>query len=159
MLSVNLLLAIAWIVLTGEFTPANFATGFLLGYLMLLWADKGTAADSPASRYLKRVPKIITLVFYFLWTIIVANFRMAKAVLSPLSHLNPAIVAVPLDIQGPIGIMLLANWITLTPGTLSLEIAEDRQTIFIHTFQCTDVDAFRAEIKNDFERRLIEVSA
>ena len=158
MLGINLLLAISWLVLTGEFTPANFAIGFAIGYLALRWADRARPEDSPMSRYLRRVPKIINLIFYFLYTIVMANFRMAKAVLSPLSQLNPAIVAVPLDITSPIEITLLANWITLTPGTLSLEVADDNSVIYIHTFQCTDVEAFRNEIKQNFERRIKEVS-
>ena len=157
MFGINLLLAFSWLVLTGEFTPANFAIGFGISYLALLWADRATPADTPMSLYLRRVRKIISLLFYFLWTIVVANFRMAKAVLWPLSHLKPAIVAVPLDLNSPIGITLLANWITLTPGTLSLEVAEDNNTIYIHTYQCTDVDAFRNEIKDNFERRIKEL--
>ncbi len=157
MLGINLLLAVSWLVLTGEFTPGNLVIGYIIGYLTLLWADEATLPDSAMSRYLRRVPKIIALVFYFLWTVIVANFRMARAVLSPLSRLHPAIVAVPLDITDPIGITLLANWITLTPGTLTIEVAEDTKTMYIHTFQCPDVEAFRAEIKNAFERRIMEL--
>ncbi len=159
MLSINLLLAIAWLFLTGEFTPGNFAIGFVLGYIALAVADRTASPDGAMTHYLQRVPKLIRLVFYFLWTIIVANFRMAKAVISPLDRLSPAIVAVPLDLESEIGITLLANWITLTPGTLSLEISEDQKTIFIHTYQCTDVDAFRAQIKNEFEHRIKEIAA
>ena len=161
MLAVNLLLAIAWLILTGEFTPANFVIGFGLGYFMLFWVDKSTPQDSPMSRYLKRVPKILLFVVYFLWSIVVANFRMAKAViysLFTLDHLQPAIVAIPLDLTNSAEITLLANWITLTPGTLTLEISADNSTIFVHTYQCPDVAAFRAEIKNDFERRIMEIN-
>lgn len=157
MLGINLLLAFSWVVLTGEFTPGNFAIGYLIGYLMLLWADKASTPDSPMSRYLSRVPKIFFLFFYFLWTIVVANFRMARAVLSPLSKLNPAIVAVPLDLSDPIAITILANWITLTPGTLTIEVAEETNTLYVHTFQCADVAAFRAQIKDSFERRIMEL--
>lgn len=157
MLGINLVLAFSWLVLTGEFTPGNLAIGYIIGYLMLLWADKAASPDSPMSRYLHRVPKIISLFFYFLWTVITANFRMARAVLSPLSRLNPAIVAVPLDITDPLGITLLANWITLTPGTLTIEVANDNSTLYVHTFQCPSVDAFRAEIKDSFERRIMEL--
>lgn len=161
MLAVNIILAFAWLVLTGEFTPANFAIGFGLGYFMLSWVDKSTPQDSAMSRYLKRVPKILLFMLYFLWSIVVANFRMAKAVLWSLftfDHLLPAIVAVPLDLTNSAEITLLANWITLTPGTLTLEISEDNSTIYIHTFQCPDVVAFRAEIKNNFERRIMEIN-
>ncbi len=159
MLGINLLLAIAWLFLTGEFTPANFVIGFVISYFALLWANRTTPADSAITRYLRTVPRLIKLVFYILWTIILANFRMAKAILSPLDQLSPAIVAVPLDLESQIGITLLANWITLTPGTLSLEIAEDNRMIYIHTYQCTDVDAFRAQIKDDFERRIKEIAS
>lgn len=158
MLAINLLLAISWLLLTGEFTPGNFATGFILGYLMLLLANKATPENTAMTRYLRRIPDTIKFSFYFIWTIVIANFRMALAVVSPLDRLNPAIVEVPLDIKGDLAITLLANWITLTPGTLTIEVADDKSSMFVHTYHCTDVEAFRTEMKESFEQRIRELT-
>jgi multicomponent Na+:H+ antiporter subunit E len=68
---------------------------------------------------------------------------------------RPGIVAIPLDVEGDAAIVLLANLITLTPGAFSLDVSGDRRVLFIHTLYADD--AFRREIKEGFERRVIEV--
>ena len=159
MFGVNLILAIAWIALTGEFTFINLLVGFGVGYAMMLLTSKAMPSESAMPRYVRSFIQITGFVSYVLWTIILANFRMAKAVLQSPERLNPAIVAVPLDLTSSAEITVLANWITLTPGTLTLEVSEDRSHIFVHTIQCDDVEAFRDDIKHNFERRIQEVFA
>lgn len=157
MLGVNLMLAMAWVILTGEFTLGNLAIGFGLGYFMLRLSRKVVPEESPLASYIDKVPQVVGFVGYFLWSIVLASFRMARAVLSPIDKLNPAIVHVPLTIENPAHITLLANWITLTPGTLTLEVSLEPSELFVHTFQCSDPEQFRREIQDDFERRIIEV--
>lgn len=158
MFGVNLILAAAWLVLTGDLTLLNTIVGLVLGYGALWLMHKAQGDESATSTYVHRVPLIGKFVGHFILTILQSNLMMAKAVVSPLSNLKPAIVAVPLDIEHPAGITLLANWITLTPGTLSLEVSEDRKTLFVHTFDVGEsVETFRQQVKHDFERRVIEV--
>ncbi len=68
-----------------------------------------------------------------------------------------AIVAIPLDAKTDREITLLANLITLTPGTLSLDVSEDRRFLYVHAMFVEDVESFRDSIKNGFERRLLEL--
>ena len=74
-----------------------------------------------------------------------------------MSSLSPGIVAVPLDLTSDAGITVLANLITLTPGTLSLDVSPDRRTLWVHALDVADPDAFRREVKEGFERRVKEV--
>jgi multicomponent Na+:H+ antiporter subunit E len=75
-----------------------------------------------------------------------------------LAHtMRPGVVAVPLELQTDAAITLLANLITLTPGTLSLDVSADRRVLYVHTMYLDDVEQFRREIKEGFERRVIEV--
>ena len=62
----------------------------------------------------------------------------------------------PLDLKSDAGITVLANLITLTPGTLSLDVSPDRKTLFVHALHVEDPDAFRREVKEGFERRVKE---
>ena len=71
--------------------------------------------------------------------------------------MKPGIVAIPLDAKTDLEITFLANLITLTPGTLSLDCSEDRKTLYIHSMYIDDLEKFRAEIKNTLEKRLLEV--
>lgn len=152
-LLVNIVLAMAWAAMNGEINPANLTAGFVLGYLMLLVTRK--ALNS--SRYVSKVPQVLYFVLYFLWELIQSNVRVAYEVLTPGHHMKPGIVAVPLDIQRDYQIILLANMITLTPGTLSIDVSSDKQTLYVHSMYIDDVEEFRMSIKNGFERRIMEL--
>lgn len=153
MFLLNILLAIAWVALTGEFTAGNFAIGFIIVYALLSL----TRPSSSARSYTDRVRRILSFSLFFLKELIMSSLWVTVQVLSPAFKMTPAVVGVPLDIRSDSGITLLGNLITLTPGTLTLEVAEDRSQIFIHAMHVDDVDAFRQEIKQGFERRIIEV--
>ncbi len=153
MFLLNILLAIAWVALTGEFNAGNFFIGFIIVYLLLAL----TRPSSSAQSYTDRVRRIFSFMLFFLKELVMSSLWVTVQVLSPKIILTPAVVAVPLDIQSDAGITLLGNLITLTPGTLTLEVAEDRSQIFIHAMHVDDVAAFRQTIKQGFERRIIEV--
>jgi multicomponent Na+:H+ antiporter subunit E len=153
MFLLNILLAIAWVALTGEFTAGNFFIGFIIVYLLLVL----TRPSSNARTYTARIQRIVSFSLFFLKELILSSLWVTVQVLSPTFKMEPAVVGVPLDVRSEAGITLLGNLITLTPGTLTLEVAEDRSQIFVHAMHVDDVDTFRQEIKQGFERRIIEV--
>ncbi len=149
----NLLLAIAWSALTGRFEPVDLLFGFVLGYAVL-WA----AYRSPQPhRYFVRFPKIIEFALFFLRELTKANLRMAATILSPRMPLRPGVVAVPIELQSQAAVVILANMISLTPGTLTLDISSDRKTLYIHTVWLDDPRQFQDEIKQGYERRVKEI--
>ena len=148
----NIMLALAWAALLGEFTTTNLVTGFLLGFFAL-WVMQ--YAISGANYFIK-VRQIITLAGVFVWALIQSNLRVAVSVLSPLDKMQPGIIALPLDITSDAEITLLANMITLTPGTLSLDVSNDKKTLYVHGMHVHDLEKFKGEIKDSFERRVRE---
>ena len=156
MLAWNMVLALAWAALHGEFSLTSLASGFAVGYLLLaLLVKGGLVGENP---YTTRVGRALGFLVYFLWELIIANIRIAYDVLTPRHHMQPGIVAIPLEAKTDAEITLLANFITLTPGTLSLDVSEDRKLLYIHAMyiENADPDALRAGVKNGFERRLLE---
>jgi multicomponent Na+:H+ antiporter subunit E len=149
----NILLAIAWILLTGEVTAENFIEGLIIGYL-ILWISKSALGGT---KYFKKIPKAIGFFFYFIKELLVANLKVAYDIITPKDYMQPGIVAVPLDTETDMEITLLANLITLTPGTLSLDVSKDKKVLYIHTLYLDDTEKFRNEIKNGMEKRLLEV--
>lgn len=149
----NILLALSWMALNGDFSFDNFVVGFILGFLFL-WLGGSTIKRTV---YTTRVIRIINFILFFLWELTKANIRMASAVIFPERYLRPAVVAIPLDIKSPSEITLLAHLITLTPGTLSLDVSSDRQTLYVHAMHIGDVNEFRQGIKDGFEKRVREV--
>ncbi|MGH9349318.1 MAG: Na+/H+ antiporter subunit E [Vicinamibacterales bacterium] len=146
-----LVLGIVWVGLTGVTTLPNLLAGYVLGWgvLTLLWRRPGPGPHI-------RVWRIARLAVYFLWELILANLRVAWEVATPRFGMRPGVVGVPLDARTDAEITILANLITLTPGTLSLDVSEDRHTLFVHVLHLGDRDAFVRSIKDGFERRLLE---
>ena len=151
----NILIAIVWCALVGSFNPANIIGGFALGF-GILWLMSRTQVISGRDYY-QQVPQIIGLTIYFIWELIIANIKLAADLFRREIAINPAIVAMPLDAKTDAEITLVASLITLTPGTLSMEVSEDRRTLFIHAMYADDPEELVASLKNGFERRVLEV--
>jgi multicomponent Na+:H+ antiporter subunit E len=152
-LLLNFVMALTWAAVTGVFSARNLTIGFVLGFLILLFADRTTERKS----YVGRIIKLGGFVLFFVWELMLANIRMAHSVLLPSRTLRPGIIAIPLSARTDAEITLLANLISLTPGTLSLDVSTDRKTLYVHAMFIDDVDMMRYEIKAGFERRLLEV--
>jgi len=147
-----LLLALLWVAITEHFTLANLAVGILIAGAILYSAQRITGGD----RFFVRVGRLIALSGFFAWELIVANLRVAYDVLTPTYHMKPGIVALPLEARTDIEITLLANLITLTPGSLSLDLSSDRKVLYVYTMFVRDRDVFVRSIKDGLERRLLE---
>ena len=149
----NVLLALVWAALIGRFAPANLFAGFVLGYLALFMSRRALGPTD----YFIRVRRTIAFTLFFLWELILANLRVAYDVLTPRDHMKPRVIAIPLEARTDAEITALAYFISLTPGTLSLDVSTDRRALFIHAMYAPDADALRREIKQGLERRLLEL--
>jgi multicomponent Na+:H+ antiporter subunit E len=150
----NILLALNWALLTGEFNLENLVAGFVIGFLLLLTLRQAFGG----SGYFPKVRNAVAFSLHFVWELLQANLSVARTVLlKPRDKINPAFLAIPLEAKTDAEIALLANLITLTPGTLSLDVSTDRTVLYIHTLDVEDVDALRVEIKRGLECGLLEV--
>lgn len=150
---VNVLLALAWGAVTGAFTVQNLLFGFIIGALALIVIRNQVGTTG----YLRRTRRIASLVWLFVYELVLSGVRVARIVLSPgTMPLNPAMIAVPLTVTRDAEIALLANLITLTPGTLSVDVSDDRKTLYVHALDAADPDALRREIATGFEARIKE---
>ena len=150
----NILLALAWAALTGDFSPINLLGGFVFGYAGL-WVMQFVMKSSS---YFVKIPQVILFILYYTTELVKANVRMAYHVLAPADKMHPGIIGIPLDITSDVQITLLANMITLTPGTLTLDVSTDRKVLYVHSIQVTSAEDFIDEIKSGFERKVLEVT-
>lgn len=149
----NLLLSFIWLAVTGDFSFINFVFGFALSFL-LMWL---ISQDGQDNRYLFRGPKVVAFIFFFLYELVKANLQVAFDVSTPSYFMKPGIIKIPLDAKTDMEITLLANLITLTPGTLSLDVSDDRKVLYVHAMYVKNKETFIADIKNGFERKLLEI--
>lgn len=149
---VNLVAAFSWQQLFPLFGVADYLIGFGVGFLAIWLADHA---------YGQRAYDLLYFIGYVLWAIVLSNLSLAKLVLQPRLRLDPGIIAVPLTVSTGLEMMILASVITLTPGTISVDLGENEQqerVLYVHNLTVGDPEAFRQSVKNTFERLLLRVT-
>lgn len=149
----NILLSLIWVALTGNFTGVNFLFGFILSFCMM-WVMARKKADNS---YFTRGPKVVAFILFFLKELVKANIQVAYDVMTPTFYMKPGIIRIPLSVKTDLEITLLANLITLTPGTLSLDVSDDKKVLYVHAMYIHDKEEFILNIKNGFEKRIIDI--
>lgn len=148
----SLAVAALWLLLNGASNGhLLLALGLGLALPRLLPAPAIAAPRLAAPRVAAK------LVLVVLHDIVKANVEIALRILGPESRIRPAWVWVPLDIVSPQGIAVFASIITMTPGTLSCEISEDRRWLLVHAFHADDAAAVAGAVKARYEAPLMEV--
>ena len=151
MLLGSILLALAWAALQGEISLANLLIGYGVGYVILALLGKGGVMPSTLAR---RMVNAIRLAGFFAWELALANVRVAADVLRPRTAIRPAVIAIPLDVTTDGEILLLSMLINITPGSVTIDLSDDRRTLYVHVMHMTSAEASRREIKQGFERRV-----
>jgi multicomponent Na+:H+ antiporter subunit E len=151
MLLGSILMSLAWAALQGEVTLGNLLVGYGLGYAVLALLQKGGVLSES---FKNRFARALSLAAFFIRELLVANVRVALDVLSPRTTIQPAVVAVPLDVTSDAEILLLSALINITPGSVTIDLSEDRKTLFVHVMHMSSPEASRLEIKTGFEQRV-----
>ena len=148
----NIVLGLAWGAVTGSFEAVNLLFGFVLGTLTLTLIREQVDTGS----YFGRFVRIADLALLFLVELVKSAVKVAVTVLTPRLSLSPGIIAYPLTVDRDFEITLLANLITLTPGTLSVDVSADRRVLYVHCIDVPDAAATIADIRDGFERKILE---
>jgi multicomponent K+:H+ antiporter subunit E len=149
----------AWLLLNQTVANGHLALGLALA---LVLARLPAAAEEPPGAGRRggalRHPIVATrLALVVTWDIVAANLQVASRILGPSDRLHPRFVWVPLDVRRPRSITLLAGIITMTPGTLSAELSDDRRHLLVHGLDVDDPVALVADIKARYETPIKEL--
>ncbi len=99
----------------------------------------------------------LELLLFFIKELIAANLQVAFLIAKGAKHVRPAIVRIPTQLTSETALLMLANMITLTPGTLTLEVSSDHRYLFVHVLHADDPDKIIHGIQQGFESRLKRV--
>ncbi|MFT7372773.1 MAG: multicomponent K+:H+ antiporter subunit E [Oleiphilaceae bacterium] len=149
----SLLLFIVWLLLNNTVAPGHLVLAAFLA-IAIPWLTSGMQDPQPSFR---KPLVIIRYVLRVIGDIIVANFDVALLVIGPSKKLSPAFVAIPIEIEHKLPITILASTVSLTPGTVSAEISEDKQWLYVHVLHLTNTDELIASIKKRYEQPLMEI--
>lgn len=148
----NIILAVIWAALMGGITVFNLASGFVLGFASL-WVVQPLTGSS---RYFFRVWAWAKLIVMFHYELVVSSLAVAWDVLTPRHRARPAIIHMPLAVTSDAGILLVTNLISLTPGTLCLDVSDDRRTLKVHAMFGDDPEGLLRTLKSGMERWVID---
>lgn len=146
-------LVVAWLLLAAQISVAHVLLALFLAVVIPLLC-KSFLAGMPK---LRNPVAAVRLIFLVTYDIVLANIAVTKLILGRPERLTPLFVQVPLELTQPMPISLLASIITMTPGTVSADLSEDNTTLLVHALSCDDPDALIAEIKQRYEKPLIEI--
>lgn len=150
----NILLTFVWVALTGQMDYANFVFGYTLGFFILWMVNRSIRANT---EYFYRVPKIFAFILLFFYDLLKANYEVMKDVVTPNYNMKPGIIKYELEAKTDFEITMLANMIALTPGTVVVDLSKDKKFMYIHVMYLTDKEAFKSNLNNRIERKLLEI--
>jgi multicomponent Na+:H+ antiporter subunit E len=147
----NVFLTIVWIMLTMKMTVENFIFGFLIsfGILVLIYGRQHPG-------YFMRIPRVLSFLLLFIYEIVKGSLRIGYDIATPKHYMRPGILAIPLTATSDLEITLLANIITFTPGTMSMDVSRDRKVLYVYSVYINDEQEDVAAIKNGLEKKLLE---
>ena len=152
----SLTLGLLWVLLVNHLHLGSLILALILATLI----PHLTSHWWPDRPVIRRPLALAAYGALVLWDVIVANFQVARIILFlPADRIRSAWITVPLDLTSPEAISLLAGTITMTPGTLTADIAADGRALLIHSLHAPDPDAIRDEIKTRYEARLQRIFA
>ncbi|XKH50768.1 Na+/H+ antiporter subunit E [Chryseomicrobium palamuruense] len=150
----NVFIAFVWMFLSNSFTTATFIIGYILGLVMLFMLRRFFSTRF----YMERVVAVAKLILLFLKELVVSNIAVLRVILKPKMNIRPAIFELETQLKEGWEITLLSLLITLTPGTVVINISEDRTKLYVHTLDLDDVEDAVNSIRNTFEKAIMEVS-
>ncbi|MDV0446784.1 Na(+)/H(+) antiporter subunit E [Methanosarcinaceae archaeon Ag5] len=159
---VYVMLAILWVLISGSFSIGNFLLGMFFGFLILYpFRDMFTFTDT-FGHFVRQFPKKLKYVYILFREIIKANFFMAYKILQPKLDIRPGIIAYPFTTTKSISTTILANTISLTPGTLIIDVHVKNPTLkgpgiyYIHSIYIDSPKEVRDTIRDDLEQPILE---
>ncbi|GHD68735.1 Na+/H+ antiporter subunit E [Luteimonas padinae] len=152
-LPLTLAIIIFWLLLVSEINAAQFTLALALGLVIPLYAAR---IDREFARIgtLRPLPKLLVVL---VWDIVMSNIRVARQVLGRESRIHSGFIWYPLEIGNIHGITALACCITLTPGTVTAALSDDRRYLLVHVLDLADEAQLVADIKRRYERPLMEI--
>jgi multicomponent K+:H+ antiporter subunit E len=151
--TLSLVLFGVWLMLSRSLSPG----AIVLAAVLAVTIPYFTSAFWPGRPKVKRMGALIRFMPVFLWDVLVANLRVAWLIVNVARALKPRWLVIPLDITNPYAITMLANVISLTPGTVSAEVGADRKTLLVHALDVDDPEEEIATIKRRYERPIKEI--
>lgn len=150
--AINLMIAGGWVAVSGAFSGVSLLLGFAGGFVSL-YATRHLFGPTD---YFRRTFATIGLIAYFLFDLARSSIAVVWEIITPSMHSRPQMIRMPLDATEDLEIMLTGNLISMTPGTLTVDVDPDRKYLLIHAMFVDDPEDTIRDLKRGMERRVLE---
>ncbi|MFD2704101.1 Na+/H+ antiporter subunit E [Salibacterium lacus] len=151
---INLLMALIWMFMNDAWTFASFISGYAIGVAVLFFLR----GFFPQRFYFGWIYSVVKLILIFLKELILSAVEVVGQILQPKLKIKPGIFAMDIHLQRNWEVTVLSCLITLTPGTLVVDVSPDNKTLYIHAMHLPDTEAAKQDIRDSFEKAIQEVS-
>lgn len=152
-LIINIILAALWMFLESSFTVGTFIIGFLIGIVLLFFMRRFLGSRF----YLFRLFALVKLLYFFIHDLIISTVHVARIILRKDMNIRPGIFRYDTTLETNWEVTMLAIMITLTPGTLSIDISDDYKVIYVHSLHVPNIEEEIATIRKSYEGAIMEV--
>lgn len=151
----NVLLAIFWAAMLGQFNLRTIFFGFLVGNLILWFASRAINVD----KYFSKTQRLFSFISLMIKELIKSSIKIAFDIVTPENHMRPGIIKIPLDAKTSREITLFSNLLSLTPGTLSMDVSDDRKVLYVHVMYIhgSDLEKVKSLLKEKYEYQVLEL--
>ncbi|MGO4694394.1 Na+/H+ antiporter subunit E [Paenibacillus sp. 2TAB26] len=150
----NLIISFVWMFLHNDWSAPRFIVGYIIGILFIGLLSRFWPHDF----YMKRVWAILKLLVLFIKELFVSSFVVIGLIIRPKLAIRPGIFALQTELKTDWEITVLSCLICLTPGTLTLDVSKDGRTLYIHAMDMDDAELLSQQIKDSFEKAIMEVT-
>jgi len=161
-IAANLVLALMWAFLFTPFVIENFVFGFILGAVVVFFWQKlwQSQSGAPGCFYLRRIWDIFFLMLIFLREVVKSCYAVMRLVFTPGHKMRSGLITFETELKTPLGLILLSNMITVTPGSFVIEISPDNKVLLIHVFDIVDegAETFKRDVRVYFEDNIRKVT-
>lgn len=149
----NFFIALVWMFMSSSMNATTFVVGYLIGFILVIMMRRFFKERI----YIVRLWAAFKLMLLFFRELILSNISVLLLVIRPKLTIQPMIFALPTELERDWEITLLSSLITLTPGTIVVNVSDDQNTLYIHAIHVNDVNEAIDSIKNTFEKAILEV--
>jgi multicomponent Na+:H+ antiporter subunit E len=153
-----LVLGLVWSFVSGDISVPNFVIGSILGLLIVRSLEKLYRPDKDMTfrSITEHLPKLAVYFAVLLIEITKASVQIARIILSPGMDIRPGIIAVPIRATKDASITAIANTISLTPGTLTIDVSDDLTKLYVHAIDVSEPEELEHSIRNKLEKYVLE---
>ncbi|TVQ86815.1 MAG: Na+/H+ antiporter subunit E [Bacteroidetes bacterium] len=107
--------------------------------------------------FIVRIIRAVLFIFYYLKELVLSSLYVAYDIITPKDLMKPGIVEVPVDLKTDTAIIAFANLISMTPGSLTMDMSPDKKKIYVHAMYLHDKEEFIRKMKGELERKIAEI--